>query len=219
MEKSGFPGVIGAVDGTHIEIVPPVREREHDFANRKGFQCKNVQIVCGYDLEILSLNAQHGGRTHDAHIWRMCQLYQYMRRSYEEGDQCHWFLRDSGYPLQPWLMTSISNPPPDSPEERYNARHRQALSCVEKCIGVWKAWFMVNSMHHFNDIIYKWNLSSYIGILINACAILHNMALYYRVPHPAIAADEFIDDEEENEAYLPMDGVSTRRRIVVQHFA
>ncbi|KAG8232934.1 hypothetical protein J437_LFUL011043, partial [Ladona fulva] len=45
MEKSGFPRVIGAVDGTHIAIVPPVREREHDFTNRKGFHSKNVQIV------------------------------------------------------------------------------------------------------------------------------------------------------------------------------
>ncbi|KAG8224953.1 hypothetical protein J437_LFUL005661 [Ladona fulva] len=60
---------------------------------------------------------------------------------------------------------------------------------------------------------------NFISILINACTILHNMALYYRVPHPAIAADEFLDDEEENEAHLPMDGVSTRRRIVVQHLA
>ncbi|KAG8231963.1 hypothetical protein J437_LFUL008883, partial [Ladona fulva] len=128
MERWGFPGVIGAVDGTHIAIVPPVSEREHDFANRKGFHSKNVQIVCDYDLEILSLNALHGGRTHDAHIWRMSQLHQYMRRSYEEGDQCHWLLGNSGYPLQPWLMTPISNPPPGSPEERYNAHHLQARS-------------------------------------------------------------------------------------------
>ncbi|KAG8234105.1 hypothetical protein J437_LFUL010952 [Ladona fulva] len=120
MEKSGFPRVIGAVDGTHIAIVPPVREREHDFANRKGFKSQNVQIlsVCVYDLEILSLNALH------AHIWRMSKLYQYMRRSYEEGDQHHWLLGDSGYPLQPCLMTLISNSPPGSPEEIYNAHHR-----------------------------------------------------------------------------------------------
>ncbi|KAG8229293.1 hypothetical protein J437_LFUL011139 [Ladona fulva] len=165
-------------------------------------------------MEILSLNAQHEGRTHDAHIWRMSQLYQYMRRSYEEGDQCHWLLGDSGYPLQLWLTTPISNPPPDSPEERYNAHHRQARSCVERCIGAWKAWFRClrkdRTLHYSPECA---------GILINVCAILHNMALYYRVSHPAIAADEFLDDEEENEAHLPMDGVATRRRIVVQHFA
>ncbi|KAG8227154.1 hypothetical protein J437_LFUL001698 [Ladona fulva] len=50
MEKSGFPGVIGAVDGTHVSTVPPVCEREHDFANRKGFHSKNVQISMEGDL-------------------------------------------------------------------------------------------------------------------------------------------------------------------------
>ncbi|KAG8235441.1 hypothetical protein J437_LFUL015789 [Ladona fulva] len=44
--------------------------------------------------------------------------------------------RDSGYPLQPWLMTPISNLPPDSPEERYNSHHCRARNCVERCIGV-----------------------------------------------------------------------------------
>ncbi|KAG8234693.1 hypothetical protein J437_LFUL015347 [Ladona fulva] len=115
--------------------------------------------------------------------------------------------------MQPWLMTSISNPPLDSPEERYNARHRQARSCVERCIGVWKAWFRClrkdRTLHYSPERA---------GILICACAILHNMALYYQVPHLAIAADEFLNDEE-NEAHLPMDGVATRRRVVAQHFA
>ncbi|XP_039311053.1 putative nuclease HARBI1 [Solenopsis invicta] len=31
----GFPGAIGAVDGTHVAIWPPEKEREHLYINRK----------------------------------------------------------------------------------------------------------------------------------------------------------------------------------------
>lgn len=43
---AGFPGVIGAVDGTHISIQTPHREIEHAYVCfRKGGHSKNVQIV------------------------------------------------------------------------------------------------------------------------------------------------------------------------------
>lgn len=44
MEARGFPGVIGAVDCTHVEILKPNIE-EHNYINRKGYHSKNIQIV------------------------------------------------------------------------------------------------------------------------------------------------------------------------------
>lgn len=44
MEVRYFPGVVGAVDCTHIRIIKPIIE-EHNYINRKGFHSKNVQIV------------------------------------------------------------------------------------------------------------------------------------------------------------------------------
>lgn len=44
MREKNFPGIIGVVDATHIEIIRPVDE-EHAFLNRKGFHSKNIQIV------------------------------------------------------------------------------------------------------------------------------------------------------------------------------
>lgn len=44
-DATGFPGVIGAIDCTHISIVRPV-EREDAYINRKGNPTINVQAVC-----------------------------------------------------------------------------------------------------------------------------------------------------------------------------
>ncbi|XP_055906803.1 putative nuclease HARBI1 [Eupeodes corollae] len=43
-ERTGFPGVIGCVDGTHVQIVAPI-ENKHLFLNRKGHFSLNVMIV------------------------------------------------------------------------------------------------------------------------------------------------------------------------------
>ena len=40
---SGFPGIIGAVDGTHIQIDAP-QENPADYVNRKGFHSIQLQV-------------------------------------------------------------------------------------------------------------------------------------------------------------------------------
>ena len=44
MEAYGFPGVVGAIDGTHIRIVAP-SVNEHLFINRKRYHSINVQVI------------------------------------------------------------------------------------------------------------------------------------------------------------------------------
>ena len=50
-EKKGFPGVIGAVDGTHIPIKAPKHNHEQ-YINRKGFFSIQLQVICDPDLFI-----------------------------------------------------------------------------------------------------------------------------------------------------------------------
>lgn len=45
MESYNLPGIIGAVDGTHVAIVKPTGDVEHAYYNRKMFHSKNVLIV------------------------------------------------------------------------------------------------------------------------------------------------------------------------------
>lgn len=49
MESCRIPGVIGALDCTHVAIVSPTKKDEelsaYHFMNRKGFFSINVQLV------------------------------------------------------------------------------------------------------------------------------------------------------------------------------
>lgn len=135
MREFGFPGIVGCIDGTHIAILAPV-EDEHLYLNRKRFHSKNVQIICDNNLNILNVNANFPGSSHDAFIWKNSAVYEAMRNDhYIGGNRNTWLIGDSGYPLEPWLLTPIHNPLPGSPEERYNKSLCKARNCVERCIG------------------------------------------------------------------------------------
>ncbi|XP_054708369.1 putative nuclease HARBI1 [Uloborus diversus] len=85
-----LPGVIGAIDCIHVEIVkPPIEDDlypEHIF-------------VCDAKLRILNVNAKFPGASHDSFIWRNCSLKRKLR-DVVETDTNAWLIGDSGYPCE-----------------------------------------------------------------------------------------------------------------------
>ena len=47
---SGFPGIIGAIDGTHIPIPGPSRFRA-SYINKKGYPSIHHQAICDINLK------------------------------------------------------------------------------------------------------------------------------------------------------------------------
>ncbi|KYN05505.1 Putative nuclease HARBI1 [Cyphomyrmex costatus] len=136
---TNFPGVIGAIDGTHVAIWPPDKNREHLYINRKLYHSLNVMIVCDYHCKILAVVANHGGRTHDARVWNSSQLSRHMLNKYEYGRRNVWFIRRFWrYPLLPYLMTPKLNQPAGSPSASYTDCHATARCSIERTIGIWK---------------------------------------------------------------------------------
>lgn len=43
--KTGFPGIMGCVDGTHVRIAAPKKDLQHLYRNRKGYYSLNVMLV------------------------------------------------------------------------------------------------------------------------------------------------------------------------------
>ncbi len=67
-EIANFPGIVGAVDGTHIRIQAPYGDQEPYYVNRKGYHSVNVQAICDSNGRFLNMVADWPGSTHDSRI-------------------------------------------------------------------------------------------------------------------------------------------------------
>lgn len=175
-EYCGVPGVAGAVDCTHVNILAPTQE-EHAYINWKGYHSINVQLICDEDLNISNVNARFPGSCHDAYIWRQSAIRNILEQSYLNGEQNTWLLGDSGYPQEPWLMTPNLGVLPNTPGDRYNQGHARGRNCIERTNGVLKT--------RFRCILGERGLRyspEKAASIISACCILHNMCIRARIP-------------------------------------
>ena len=104
---SGFPGVVGAVDCTHVPLdCCPYGPNEYAYVNRKGVHSINVQLICDTKYKIMNVVARWPGSTHDSRIIQNSGVGEMFERRELGGI----LLGDSGYPQRRWLMTPIRDP-------------------------------------------------------------------------------------------------------------
>ncbi|XP_052806261.1 putative nuclease HARBI1 [Mya arenaria] len=132
-----FPKVIGAIDGTHINIASP-NQHEEIYVNRKGKHSINVQVVFDGWYTIIDVVARWPGSVHDRRVLRESSL----NNLFENGHMPHGFhlLWDSGYPAKRWLLTPFLAPQTQA-EQAYNRSHKVTRALVERGIGQLKRRF------------------------------------------------------------------------------
>ena len=74
-DYSGFPGCIGAIDGTQIAIKAPVKDEEV-FVCRKGYHSINTQIICDVNNIIMDVIVNWPGSVHDSTIYNQSSIKQ-----------------------------------------------------------------------------------------------------------------------------------------------
>ncbi|KAK0133489.1 putative nuclease HARBI1 [Merluccius polli] len=115
MAIAGMAGVVGAVDGTHIQIIAP--SKEDVFVNRKKVHSINTQIAFDATFNILDVAKWPAGSTHDPRILM------------ESG------LRREAPCSLPWLslqdVLTPLNPQPGA-QLKYNMAHKNTRNLVER---------------------------------------------------------------------------------------
>ncbi|XP_052000928.1 putative nuclease HARBI1 [Xyrauchen texanus] len=186
MDITGVPGVVGAIDGTHIKIIAP-RQDEDVFVNRKKTHSINTQIVFDANFTILDVVAKWPGSTHDSRILMESGLRQlFERRHVPPG--CH-LVGDSGYTCKSWLLTPYLHPQM-GPQLNYNRAHKKTRSVVERGIGQLKLSFHV--LH--SEIRLSPEKT---GKVLTVCALLHNLCRQRNIPQTG-DGDEFDDDDDDD---------------------
>ncbi|XP_070387647.1 putative nuclease HARBI1 [Dermacentor albipictus] len=140
--RGRIPGVVACVDGTLIAIQQPrgLNPGEtQSFMTRKGYYALNTMVVCDGHMKILDIDPRFPGSCHDSFVWRHTPLRSRLETVLRPGEIV---LGDSGYPLEPWILTPVpGHPATDTPEGRYNRAHASMRNVVETCIGLLKSRF------------------------------------------------------------------------------
>lgn len=87
LRQGGMPNCLGAIDGTHIALIPP-HNREEAFRNRKCYHSINVQVVVDSHQRIMSIRSGFPGSCHDSYILRQSALFD----RFEQGQMCEGWL-------------------------------------------------------------------------------------------------------------------------------
>jgi hypothetical protein len=207
---NGMPNVIGAIDGTHIEIKTPLKDIESDYINRKNRHSINVQAVVNSNLEFTNVVAKYPGRVHDSFIWNNCELKRFLANNNING----WLLGDSGYPLERQLMTPFISPSNDS-QTKYNKSHIKTRNVVERAFGILKMRFRCLDRSAGQLMLCPERCC----LVIISCFVLHNISKNYNFFNCVDSQTEpIIETEIMNESIQSLEARNIRDEIVLRHF-
>ncbi|XP_036340226.1 putative nuclease HARBI1 [Rhagoletis pomonella] len=169
-EKSGIPGVIGAIDCTHIRIKAP-KENKECYFDRKHSYSLVLQAVVDADKRFTDVNCGEPGSLHDCRVLRRSNLFfkaQSEPQSLFPNES--FILGDSAYPSTSWLVPPYKDYGNLSVSQRnFNKVHSSTRIVVENAFGLLKTRF--RRLLHFTE---QTNLCFVVNLIVSAC-ILHNI--------------------------------------------
>ncbi|KAJ1190042.1 hypothetical protein NDU88_006781 [Pleurodeles waltl] len=213
---NGFPHVLGAINCTHVRLVPPAAT-EHLYRNRKHTHSINVQAIVDHQGLITNIVAKYPGSVHDSYIFRHCTINEH----FQDGRYGNGLLvADQGYGIQPWIMTPFGNPS-TAAERAYNEAHRRTRSIVERTFGILKSRFRCLDITG-GSLLYSPEM---VCRIILTCAILHNICIKRNIPllepEPHMPEEEEEEDaglQQEEELQNTAAGIRRRQQIVNNFF-
>ena len=105
----GFSGIIGAIDGSHINIVPPA-EDEQSYYNRKKRHSLQLQAVCDSSMMFTDVYAGWPGSAHDSRVLRSSPLFDNATNNYHATFPGNTFIvTDSAYALRQWVLPTLKD--------------------------------------------------------------------------------------------------------------
>lgn len=198
-QRTGFPDIIGALDGTHIKISKPQMHAQRYFS-RKHFYSLQLQAVYLHNMLFSHIFTGYPGSVHDSRVLRQSDLW-------DDGLQLcnmnYHLLGDGAYPIRRWLLTPFRDNGHLTPQEKtFNTYHSSNRVVIERSFALLKGRFCRLQFINTKSIELA------VDIIV-ACCVLHNICI--------IQGDDIADlfnEDDEND-----DGVQQPPAPIVEHEA
>ncbi|XP_052126590.1 uncharacterized protein LOC127750079 [Frankliniella occidentalis] len=169
---TGFPGIIGCIDCTHVEITAPLQDAQQ-YVNRHHKYSINVQAVVDHKLQVRQLHVGEAGSMNDARVFRKSQLYQDLIGN-EHGlviNRDEHLVGDGAYTLTDFMMKPFENNGHLNERQlNFNRKLSQCRVRVENSFALAKGkWRRLKFLHARNPR----NVVEH----ITASFVLHNMVI------------------------------------------
>uniref|UniRef100_UPI00359005CE putative nuclease HARBI1 n=1 Tax=Myxine glutinosa TaxID=7769 RepID=UPI00359005CE len=212
-EISRFPGVIGAVDGSHVAIVNPGGRNALRYMNRDGYYSLNSQLVCDHRLLFTNVVARWYGSAHDSRIFEESQLFE----KFQRGEYRGILLGDPAYTCRTFMLTPVRIPKTPA-ERRYNHAKRSTRRVIERALDIWKERFSCVAKGNHLRCTLEHNMA-----IIVATVCLHNLAKRRNDPLPEPDHDiphENLPEPNQrpNRVEADLHGNIFRQRFIMEHF-
>lgn len=205
--KKGIRGIVGAIDGTLIDIQRPVDFE--GFYNRKGRPSLNIQAVVDSSTRFLSIDIRPGSFS-DKKVWNVSTLGRNVRNNLPLGS---FFVCDAGYALYPWLIIPYlpheEGGRLNASQRAFNYKHSSTRMSVECAFGRLKERFRI-----LKGVIDEKCLHQTVK-LITSCFVMDNIFLFLN--------DDLFEEgcpiRDRNEYVQPPDNSETEPNDLLRRIA
>ncbi|XP_063216955.1 putative nuclease HARBI1 [Bacillus rossius redtenbacheri] len=168
VRASGFPGVIGCIDGTYIAVRTPVHKIMSTYVNRQDMTSITVQGVCDSKKKFTDVFVEPPSKIHDSRILRLSFIFKELPSLCE--NRWH-LLGDAAYPLREWLLTPYRDYGHlTEAQKTYNKTHSACRVHVENAFGILKQRFRQLIRLDF------WTVDK-VSKFVMSCCVLHNRCI------------------------------------------
>ncbi|KAE9289727.1 hypothetical protein PF008_g25818 [Phytophthora fragariae] len=170
--RCGYPGVVGAVDGSLVAIQRP--EDFDGFYCRKGYPALNVQAIVTANCRFMSVEIRPGSWS-DKKSWKYSYIGQH---SYDVIPAGTHFIGDAGHALLPNLIVPYAEREEGGSltqqQHHFNTLHSSTRMAVERTFGLWKG-----RLRALQKVLDEKTVDKTVRV-VTATVVLHNLMIDLR---------------------------------------
>lgn len=165
-----FPNVIGAIDGTLLEVQLPDGGYTDCSSTEERKTAVKLTVLCDADKRLLSINLGRPSQDQDGDIFVRSKLYHLINEKKVVPEGYH-IVGSAAYGLTVNVMVPYTGDNLPIHKEAYNKAHLSTKMIVERCLADLKSrWLRLHCLR--SDI-------EFVNKLVATCCCLHNLCIDY----------------------------------------